>query len=362
MSEQQERLQALRVRLHELQLDAFVSSQAENRRYLTGFTGTAGLAIVSREAAWLLVDGRYDERARREAPEVPVVRMAANAYETLQECLAEAQARRVGFEADTVSVSEHKRLTEALPDVEWVATTTVVEQLRAVKSEAEVDRLRAAAQLTDQALAFACRHVQPGMTEHELAWATEVFMREHGAEALAFEIIVAGGPNGALPHHQSGDRQLAPGEPIIIDLGARVAGYCGDLTRTFCLGAARDPLYDSVFETVERANRLAIEQLRPGMTTAELDAVAREAITAAGYGDRFVHGLGHGVGLNVHELPRLGPAAPGDTLLPGMVVTIEPGIYLPERFGVRIEDLVVIRDTGAEVLSTAAKEPTLRAQ
>ncbi len=361
MTEQHNRRQALRLRLQELELDAFVVHQAENRRYLTGFTGTAGLPVITPTAAWLLVDGRYDERARREAPDITVVRIGAAAYETLQQCLTEVQARRVGFEADTVSVSELQRLTEHLPDVEWVATTAEVEKLRAVKSEAEIERLRAAAALTDEALAFACQHARPGMTEGELAWAIEVFLREHGAEALAFETIVASGPNAALPHHQSGDRPLAVGEPIIIDLGARVHGYCGDLTRTFSLGPAADPLYLSVYEIVERANRQAIAGLRPGVTTAELDALARGVIEAAGYGDRFVHGLGHGVGLQVHELPRLGPVTPAATLHAGMVVTIEPGIYLPERFGVRIEDLVVIRDHGAQVLSAAARQPVLPA-
>lgn len=359
MTEPTSRLQALQQRLAEQELDALVVHQAENRRYLTGFTGTAGWPIVARSSAWLLVDGRYDERARREATGVTVVRLTGLQYEAIRECLVEAGAERVGFEAETVSVAELERLRQAVPTVTWVATSGLVEELRAVKSEAEIQRIRSAAALTDEAFAFACQHARPGMSEKELAWATEVFMREHGADGLAFDIIVASGPNGALPHHQSSDRPLARGEPIVIDLGARLEGYCADLTRTFSLGEATDPLYREVYEIVERANRTATARLRSGLTTTEADASAREVIAGAGYGEQFVHGLGHGVGLNVHELPRLGPLAQAKELVAGMVVTIEPGIYLPGRFGVRIEDLVVVRETGAEVLSQAPKQPVV---
>jgi Xaa-Pro aminopeptidase len=315
--------------------------------------------VIAPDAAWLLVDSRYDERARREAPDVLVLRTEGRPGDTMRRCLEELGASKVGFEADTVSVSELDRLRRVWPDLEWVATSGLVERLRAAKSEAEIELIRAAAELTDRAMAYAYENARAGMTEKALAWALEVFMRENGAEALAFDIIVASGPNGALPHHQSSDRPLAPGEPIVIDLGARLNGYCGDLTRTFCLGSALDADYASVYGLVDHANRLAISSVRPGMTGTAADAVARGAIAAAGYGEMFGHGLGHGVGLYIHELPRLGPMAEEEPLVSGMVVTIEPGVYLPGRVGVRIEDLVVVRDDSADVLSRAAKQPEI---
>jgi Xaa-Pro aminopeptidase len=359
MTETANRLAAVRRAMAEAELEALVVHQSENRRYLTGFTGSAGMPIVSPQAAALLVDSRYDERARREATGFEIIRIDGAPGETMTAYLNDLKAVKIGFEADTVSVSELARLQKAMPSAEWQATSGLVERIRAVKSEAEIAALRSAAQLTDQAMAFARAHARPGMTEKALAWALEVFMRENGAEALAFPIIVAGGPNGALPHHQPGDYPLAPNEPIVIDLGAQKDGYCGDLTRTMSLGAATDAEYESVYRIVDEANRRACEGLRPGMTGAEGDALARVLIAEAGHGDRFGHGLGHGVGLYVHEMPRLGSTADDTTLQPGMVFTIEPGIYLPGRFGVRVEDLVVLRENGAELLSHSPKDAVI---
>jgi Xaa-Pro aminopeptidase len=237
----------------------------------------------------------------------------------------------------------------------------VVEPHRAVKTEAEIDRIRAAVDLGDRAMELAYATAAPGMTERELAWRLERFMRESGAECLAFDVIVGAGEDGALPHHSPGDRPIRAAEPIVIDLGARIDGYNGDLTRTFSLGAAADGEYMAVYGVVDRACQASKEALKAGVSCRALDEVARAVIREAGYGDYFGHGLGHGVGLNVHEAPRLGPAADDDVLREGMVVTIEPGIYLPGRFGVRIEDLVVVRADGAEVLSGARKNPVIAA-
>jgi Xaa-Pro aminopeptidase len=197
------------------------------------------------------------------------------------------------------------------------------------------------------------------MRENELAWELEKFMRERGAEGLAFPIIVGSGTNSALPHHATGDKPIEAGEPIVVDMGAAIDGYNGDLTRTFSLGPAVDPDYESVYAIVAEANQAAAGGIRAGVTGRDADALARSVIEDAGYGEAFGHGLGHGVGLNVHEMPRLSPAAGEAQLRAGMVITIEPGIYLPGRFGVRIEDLAVVREDGIEFLSHVAKEPIL---
>jgi Xaa-Pro aminopeptidase len=351
MTDTKQRLTRLRLALVDQEVDALVIHQGENRRYVTGFSGTAGLPIVTASEALLLADTRYDERARREAPGFTVQRVEGRMIDCLSRALADLGVHRVGFEADTVTVSELDELKETTPDIEWVATSGIVERLRAIKSAAEIASIRAAVKLTDAAMDHAYDIARPGLTETALTWQIELFMRENGAEAVAFDIIVAAGENGALPHHQPGERPIQVGDPIVIDLGARVGGYCGDLTRTFCLGPARDAGYGEVYEVVAAANRKAIEGLRPGMTGVEVDALARDVIGAAGFGDNFGHGLGHGVGLQVHELPRLSPMAGDTPLAVGMVMTIEPGIYLNGRFGVRIEDLIVMGETGAEVLS-----------
>jgi len=259
-------------------------------------------------------------------------------------------------------VAEMDRLRAAVPDAEWVPTSGLVEKQRAVKSAAELARIAAAVELTDAAMEFAYGEARAGMTERQLAWRLEVFLRERGAESLAFETIVGSGANGALPHHSTGDDLLQAGRPIVIDIGAKLGGYCGDLTRTFSLGTVKEDRYQEVYDVVAAASARAIEGLRPGMTGREADELARQVIADAGYGDAFGHGLGHGVGLNVHELPRLSPLAEDDPLAAGMVVTIEPGIYLPGHFGVRIEDLVVVRDDGVEVLSRARKPPIVDAR
>lgn len=358
MPDRTKRLDALRDRLRGLDLDAVIIVEPHNRAYLSGFTGSNGIAVVGPDTASIVTDSRYYGRVRREAPGFVLVEAGNQMYSTLEETVMKMGAHRVGFEAHVITVEAFERLREAVPDVEWVPAGPVVDSLRAIKDEDEIDAIARAAAITDRAMAWAYNEAAPGMTEVELAWGLEVFIREAGAEALAFDTIVAAGANGALPHHQSGHTRLAPGEPVLIDMGAKVEGYCADLTRTFSLGPASDPEFDTVWHLVDEANRRVIEGLRPGMTGRDVDAIARDHIAAAGFGDAFGHGLGHGVGLNIHELPRVNAAAGDVVLETGMVVTIEPGVYLPDRFGIRIEDLAVIRPDGLQVLSSALKMPT----
>jgi len=354
-----QRLGAVRADLAGQGLGALVVSQPDNRRYLTGFTGSAGVVLVSADRAMLLTDSRYYGQAEREAPDFSLERVGYRVFERLSEVLGELDLKRVGFEADAVTVSELERLRGLAPEVEWRATSGLVERHRAIKSEAEIGTIRCAAAIADAAMAHAAAVLRPGISELALAWEIEVFMREHGAEGLAFDTIVAAGENGALPHHHPSQRRIEAGEPVVVDIGARVDGYNSDLTRTFALGPVRDPEFETVYAIVAEANRTATRGIRAGLTGADADRLARDVIDAAGYGDFFGHGLGHGVGLQIHEGPRLSFLADEHPLGAGMVITIEPGIYLPGRFGVRIEDLVVVRDNGVEVLSAVEKQPAV---
>ncbi len=357
-----DRLAQLRADLAGLGLDALVVMSHPNRAYLTGFGGSAGTLLVLPDRAQLFVDSRYYERAPREAPACEAVRAGYAQIEGVAQAMADARLTRVGFEADHVTVSRLDDLRTKAPDLDWAPTQGLVERQRARKSAAELAAIRRAAALTDAGMAHAMAAARPGMTERELAWAIEVFLREHGATGLAFDTIVGAGEHGASPHHETSDRVLRAGEPIVIDMGARWGGFAADLTRTFSLGPADDPDYERVWSLVQAANHLGVAALRPGAKGRDVDALVRDFIRDAGHGDHFGHGLGHGVGLDIHEHPRLSPTAGDAVLAAGNVVTIEPGVYLPDRFGVRIEDLVVVTDDGAEVLSAAPSIPSVAAR
>lgn len=362
MNEIRDRLEQVRAAMADAGLDALVVSEPGNRRWLTGFTGSTGWPVVLKNDAFLLTDSRYYEQVERQSgPCFRLERVPARPLDRLAELLLELGPHTVGVERDVVTLGQMATLRDKAPALDWRPVGGLVERYRVIKTEVEVDRIRAAVDLGDGAMEMAYSVAAPGMTERELAWNLERFMRENGAEALAFDVIVGVGENGSLPHHSPTDRPIRAGEPIVIDLGARVNGYNGDLTRTFALGEVADPEYATVYQLVDQANRVAVASIRPGMSCREVDDVARAVIRDGGYAEFFGHGLGHGVGLNVHEAPRLGPVTDDEAIQPGMVVTIEPGIYLPGRFGVRIEDLVVVRPTGAEVLSRARKLPIIAA-
>jgi len=353
------RLTRLRQKLADEGLDAILITNPANRRYLSGFTGSAGSLIISQDLAVLATDFRYYEQVERQSPQFKLARIKGKFTDLLPALIGDMEIRRLGFESEDLTFALHGRLSEALGGgVEFVATSGIVEGLRAVKDEDELAILRRAIALGDSAYSHIADFMAPGMTEQQVAWELESFMRTHGAERVAFEIIVAAGPNGAMPHAHTTDHAIQVGEPVVMDLGAVIEGYHSDLTRTVALGEA-DGRYREVYEIVLRAQRLALQGIRPGMTGQEADAIAREAIAEAGHGDAFGHGLGHGVGLVIHEKPSVGRLSDKDVLQPGMVFSVEPGIYLPGEFGVRIEDVAVLREDGLEVLSQAAKEPVL---
>ncbi len=356
-----DRLGRLRDALKENELDAILVSSAENRRYLSGFTGSAGYLFISPAQAVLVTDFRYVEQAGRQAPGFRVERIQSS-LAWLLELAAAAGAQRVGFEAQTMTVGTHTAFVKAIEEastfdkVQLIQTSDLVDRMRAAKNREEMAHLQKAIEIADEALDEVSPTIRPGMTEAQVSWELEKAMRERGAESVSFETIVGAGVNGALPHHRPDDTVIADGQPVVIDMGATYEGYCSDLTRTIFVGEP-DDTFRKVYGTVLRAQVAAEEQVRVGMTGQETDAISRDIIAEAGYGEYFGHSLGHGVGLAVHEYPLVGPKAK-DIIENGMMFTIEPGIYLPEWGGVRIEDIVVMEGGRARVLSRARKMAT----
>ncbi len=350
----EDRIARLRSVLPENDLDALLITQNENRYYLTGFTGSAGVVILTPSQELLVVDFRYWEQAEQEAPRLKIVRQKGRFEDFLPDLLRDHGIRRAGFEAETITVSQHDRWQKTLgADITLIPTTNLVENLRAVKDAQEIAKIQAAVDLTDRAFTHIVERLRPGMTERDIAWDLEVFLRTHGSDGLAFEAIVAAGPNSALPHAHPTGRPVQSGEPILFDFGARVDRYCADFSRTVCLGDPSTKLAD-IFELVQRAQQTALDGIHGGQPAAEADALARNVIRDAGHEAHFGHGLGHGLGLFVHESPRLHWQS-DDELRTGMVVTVEPGVYVPGWGGVRLEDVVVVQVNTATPLTKSPK-------
>jgi Xaa-Pro aminopeptidase len=334
----------------ERELDQLFVSDLTNVRYLTGFTGTNGACLVGREERIFFTDFRYTERAEREVGEEWE---RPEAERELVPQIAARMRRKVGFEDAKLSVRQLARLEAAVgEEADLVPAGDLVEKLRAVKEPEEIDLIAAAAELTDGVYRWALERGLADRTERDVARACEARIRELGGEP-SFPPIVAAGENGALPHAEPGDREIGSGELVVFDMGAELEGYCSDGTRTFATGEPGEEAQE-VYDLTLTAQLAALGAIRAGASGKEVDAVARE-IAEAGHGDQFGHGLGHGVGLEVHEGPRLGTTSE-DELSEGNVVTVEPGIYLPGRFGIRIEDLVVLTADGHRNLSGLPKE------
>ena len=337
-------------------IDALLVSQPENRRYISGFDGSAGYAIVSDYSAILATDFRYTAQAKMQARDFHIEEIKGEIQQWLPELLSERHVSKLGFEAQDLPYTTWEAVQSALAKLptQLIPTRGIVEELRAVKDKDEIEQIEKAVALADETMAFVAKMLRPGHREREIAWEAEKFLREKRSQSLPFEVIVASGLNSALPHAQSSERPLGSGVPIVVDLGARIEGYCSDLTRTLFFGEA-DSIFKAIYSIVAEAQQAAIAGLREGMTGGAVDKLARDVIEKAGYGSSFGHGLGHGIGLAVHEMPRLGPGSP-HVLKEGMVFTIEPGIYLPNWGGVRIEDVVTIERKGKiRILSQAEK-------
>jgi Xaa-Pro aminopeptidase len=336
----------------ERELDMLFVSDLVNVRYLTGFTGTNGACLVGADGGLIFfTDFRYTERAEREVG--PEWERPEAERELIPQIVAKMRGR-VGFEDAKLSVRQLARLEAAAGEgIDLVPAGDLVEQLRAMKEPEEIERIAAAAELADDIYRWALEGGLVGKTERDVARACEARIRELGAEP-SFPPIVAGGANGALPHAEPEEREIGPGEMVVFDMGVQLDGYCSDCTRTFATGEPGDEARE-VYDLVLTAQLAALGAIRAGATGQEVDAVARKMIAEAGYGDHFGHGLGHGVGLEVHEGPRLATTSE-DELREGNVVTVEPGVYLPGRFGVRIEDLVGLTVDGYRNLSGLSKD------
>lgn len=353
-------LNKIRRELEQQGLDAFLISRGENRRYLSGFTGSDGWLLISKSTACLAVDFRYVEQVKQEAPEFETLHIKGKLISWLPDLVISLNCMAVGFEADDVSYSTFNQLNDVLKDkhqFKLKPTTNLVESIRAVKDQQELANIIQAAALADAVMEYARTFICPGMTEKQVAWELEKWLRENGSEVLPFDIIVGSGPNAALPHAKPSQRVIGNCEPIVIDLGARINGYCSDLTRTFCCGE-EDETFSKIYDITLGAQLAALATIKSGMNGEQADQISRTIIEQANYGDSFGHGLGHGVGLAAHELPRLG-AHSTDVLTDGMVFTIEPGIYLPGCGGVRIEDTVLLKERKIETLTKASKSSTL---
>ena len=341
-------------RFSDLGVDGILVTRLPNVRYLTGFTGSNAQALVCESETVFFTDGRYTEQARHEVEGLERVTCLDGFDETLAAHCARIGPQRLGFEAHDVTVSRHERLSEALGGVELVRVGAEVEWLRRVKDEEEIAMLRRAQEVTDQAFEGILDRLAVGLTESQIAVELEALLRREGADGLSFDPIVAFGENAAEPHHAPGRRVLEEGDVIKLDFGAACGGYHADMTRTVAFGEPA-PELKKIHELVREAQQAGIDSVRAGAIAREVDRAARSVIEASGYGESFTHGLGHGVGLEIHEGPNLGRRF--DEVLPqGAVVTIEPGIYLPGLGGVRIEDMVEVTADGCRVLGTSPRE------
>src|SRR5699024_735734 len=354
------RRRALRTELANLEVDALLVTELTNIRYLTGFTGSNAAVLIAREgdaATVFATDGRYTTQAGDEVADLELL-IERGSAKALAAYAGNDLTRygRLGFESQHVSVEQCDTLAAAAGEATLTRTPGVVERLRAVKDETEIDLVRAAWSVADRALAglVAAGGLWEGRTEREVARELESRMFDHGAEAVAFETIVAAGENSAIPHHSPGNRELVSGDLVKIDFGATVAGYHSDMTRMFVLGQPTQ-WQRELYELVRSAQQSGYQAVQPGTDVTAVDAAAREVVDDAGHGDEFPHGLGHGVGLRVHEAASLGKGGTGE-LSSGMVVTVEPGVYLAGHGGVRIEDTVVVRNGTAEVLTHSSRD------
>ena len=346
------RLQLMRQQMHEEKIDAYVVIRPENGRYLSGFSGGEATLYITAEKAFLLTDFRYIEQATGEAPEFEIIKTGQDHFESLAEI--GQQAQRVGFEGDFVTYVNFGKLKNGFPQAELLSLPNLVSHLRSVKDQAEIEILRQAVKIADDAFANVLKSIEIGQTEEEIGLDLEYSMRRAGASGGSFEFIVASGVRSALPHGTASSKKIHLGEFLTMDFGAVYQGYCSDITRTVFLGEPEDK-HREVYEVVLAAQRAGIAAVAPGRTGKEVDAVARKIIEDAGYGDYFGHGLGHSVGLTIHEGPNLNMREER-VLEPGMVITVEPGIYIPDWGGVRIEDIVLVTENGCEVLTQAPKE------
>lgn len=354
---ERERIKTVIEKFKRINLDALLITDIKNVRYLTGFTGSSGFILLSEDRSIFVTDFRYKTQAEEEVSDFELRIEKGKLPDIMEKLVRELGLKTVGFEANAISFDHYKKLSERLSGIELTPSTDLIETLRAVKDDEELIFIRRAITIAEESFKSVLKLLRPGIIEKDIALSLEYETRKRGSGLLPFDIIVASGERSALPHATSSRKTLEEGDLVIIDWGAQDCGYFCDITRTFMIGSNPPGRFDrrKIYEVVLNAQREAIMNAKPGMTFSGLDAVARDFIVEAGFSEYFGHGLGHGVGLSVHEAPNISWQGEG-VLEEGMVFTIEPGIYIPGFGGVRIEDMIVVKDGGVEVLSSLPRE------
>lgn len=356
------RIKKLRERLKENDLDAMIISSAENRYYISGFNAedsqineSSGVLIISMDNLIISTDSRFETQVAIEAPDFEPVIYKRGLSSEIKGILKKFPAKKIGFESDRISFSTYSSLLKEIDKgIELVPSEDIISEIRIIKSEDEIASIKKAINIAEVAFTDTKKVLKEGMTEKEIAWILEQNIKNRGGDGLSFTSIIAYGKNSALPHAIPGDNRIKKGGPLLFDWGVKFEGYCSDTSRTLSLGEP-DSDFLKIYNTVFKAQLLAMEMIKDGESTVEVDKVARDHINENGFEGKFGHGLGHGVGLEVHEPPRLSPIK--DSILKeGMIVTVEPGIYLPEWGGVRLENMAVVRKDSAEVLNTLSYE------
>lgn len=348
-----DRLKKVRDRFNELGIDGLLITNSKNRRYMTGFTGTAGIVIISPAKAVFITDFRYVEQTKNQVQNYDIVQHKGPIHEEVAKLVKDLGIKHLGFEQDEMTFGTFKIYENAV-SAKMVPISGVIEKLRLIKTDQELQILKEAAAIADQAFEHIIKVIKPGITELEVSNELEFFMRKKGATSTSFDTIVASGYRSALPHGVASDKVIKSGELVTLDFGAYYKGYCSDMTRTVGVGEINDDL-KNIYNIVLQAQLLGMNEIKAGMTGKQADALTRDYISAKGYGEYFGHSTGHGIGLDIHEGPAL--SIKSDTLLePGMVVTVEPGIYLEGVGGVRIEDDIVITKDGNTALTHSPKE------
>lgn len=347
------KIQKLRTEMNSRNIEALLITSSFNLRYITGFTGTAGLAIVTQEKAVFITDFRYTEQANDQVEDFVVVQAEKNLTDEAIKTVKSLAIQTLAFEQDHMTYATAMQYKSKM-DIELQPVSDLVEKIRMVKTPEEITILKAAAKIADNAFEHICGFIRPGLTELEVSNELEFFMRKQGATSSSFDIIVASGLRSALPHGVATDKIIEKGDMVTLDFGALYNGYISDITRTVAVGQPSEKMKE-VYDVVLKAQELGVEKIGPGISGIEADAIARDYIKSKGYGDAFGHSTGHGIGLEVHEGPGL--SFKSETILePNMAVTVEPGIYLPGIGGVRIEDDILITESGNERLTNSTKE------
>jgi Xaa-Pro aminopeptidase len=351
-----DRISTIRSLLAQIGIEALLFFDLKNIRYLSGFTGSDGLLLVEGDQTTLLVDGRYIEQAKEETHDVHLFEYREK-NDGIEAVLASSKAKTVGFESPALDVDTFLILRDKLKEIEFRPVSGEIRLLRARKDEAEIGYIKKAASLAAEALSAVLGQIKLGISEYDLALELDFQIRRRGASQVSFETIAATGFNSVCPHAKPTDRKLKEGDIVMIDYGAVIDGYHSDETCTFIFGTA-DERQKKVYALVKDAHDMALESIKAGVSCREIDYIARNYLEGHGFGDFFPHATGHGVGLDVHEAPRLSPKS-DDILDSGMIVTVEPGIYIPDTWGIRIEDMVLVKEDGCEILSKMTKDLTI---